>query len=123
MRSLNGSYPSGRSLHWQTAKALVPHCLWTGNFCHFLTPFSIKVADPEGDAPCAPCIALRAHHARVFTSPSLESLCIFRVAGRSGLRGLAYNIKFHNGAQWGAHSHDATMSYRFAFQCAHFYQV
>ena len=28
-----------------------PHCLWTGNFCHFLTPFSIKVADPPTHPP------------------------------------------------------------------------
>ena len=63
MGSLNSgttelAVPSGRALYWQTAKALVQPPLtahrktlplfttWTGNFGHFLTPFSIKVADP-----------------------------------------------------------------------------
>ena len=61
--SRTGSYPSGRSLCWQTAKAMVQSPLpvyrkllplfttRTGNFCHFLAPFSIKVADPPTHPP------------------------------------------------------------------------
>ena len=58
-----GSYTSGKSLQWQTSTALVqspvPTCrkflplftTRTGEFCHFLTPFSIMIAYPSTHPP------------------------------------------------------------------------